>query len=156
MDREEAGLKMVQIVSKVMGVDVKKKTNKSVYVEARAICSKLLLEQKYTRTDAGVFLGKNHAMIIQYLKIFDSRIKTNVRLYEQYLKCNRIFEGEEPLDQNISSQIKLLVQKQREYDNYVRLEKIIKLISERTPKGQEDFVEMKINRMFNGLTYDRR
>lgn len=156
METNDKGSKIIQAVNRVMGLDLRMRSNKSEYVNARSICSKVLADNGYTFTDAGKIMNKHHAMIINYLKIFDERIKPNVDLYEKYLKCTRIFDGEEPLDQNISSQIKLLAQKQREYDNYVRLEKIIKLINERTPKGQEDFVEMKINRMFNGLVYDRK
>jgi hypothetical protein len=40
------------------------------------------------------------------------------------------------------------------FKRFERLESIIQLVEERTPKGQEDYVEQKINRMFNSIFFE--
>jgi hypothetical protein len=41
------------------------------------------------------------------------------------------------------------------FKRFERLDSIILLIEERTPKGQEDYVEQKIYRMFNSIIFNQ-
>ena len=58
----------------------------------------------------------------------------------------------------LESSIKELVEIKNEYERHFnkikRIDSIVQLIEQRTPKGEEEYVESKINRMFNSIVYN--
>jgi hypothetical protein len=58
----------------------------------------------------------------------------------------------------LESSLKEILEKKNEYERYFnkikRLDSIVQLIEQRTPKGEEEYVESKINRMFNSIIYN--
>jgi hypothetical protein len=155
MEKEKEMLKIKKAIQRVMGVDVHVKTRKLNFFYSKLMYVRMLRELHYTYAEISEDLGYTFSNAIHQNKAFDKRIKSKKHLYDKYLECKLIFEGNEILGQDVPNKIQLLIDKENEFKKYNRLLKIMKLIHERTPKGQEDFVEMKINRMFNGLTYDR-
>jgi chromosomal replication initiation ATPase DnaA len=160
--------KLKEIVSQVFETDINIKTRKRNNVEARMIFSKILREDGSTLQAIGKAINKDHATIIYYVNQASSLIKQSIELSNKYLECKNCFinnldvvlpqmKYDELKDEVI--ELKLLVNQltseRREIikvqEKYNRIKKIINLVAERTHVGKEEFIERKINQMFNGI-----
>jgi hypothetical protein len=60
--------------------------------------------------------------------------------------------------QLLKSSIEKMTTERDRYEKYFkkiqRIDSIVQLIEERTPRGEEEYVESKINRMFNSIVFN--
>ena len=129
--------KLKDIVSKVFDTDINIKTRKRNNVEARMIFSKILREDGNTFESIGNAINKDHSTIVYYVNQASVLIKQSIELSDKYLECKNCYIDN--LD---------VVLPQMKYDE---LKNIINLVAERTHVGKEEFIERKINQMFNGI-----
>lgn len=157
------------IINGVFSVNIMKKSREMKYVDARLIYAKILRDRGYTLKSIGKSINKDHTTVIHYMSQVDHLLKHNFELMEKYLICKDSFiKGREPMLQNsneldlqmtiinLKSHIDELILERNAVlkmdEKYKRLRKIIELIDNRTPKGDESFIERQINHMFNGFT----
>ena len=160
--------KLKEIVSKVFGTDINIKTRKRNNVEARMIFSKILREDGNTFESIGKAINKDHSTIVYYVNQASVLIKQSIELSDKYLECKNCYidnldvvlpqmKYDELKDEVV--ELKFLVNKLASERNeiikvqekYNRIKKIINLVAERTHVGKEEFIERKINQMFNGI-----
>jgi len=160
--------KLKEIVSKVFETNINIKTRKRNNVEARMIFSKILREDGNTFESIGKAINKDHSTIVYYVNQASSLIKQSIELSDKYLECKNCYidnldvvlpqmKYDELKDEVV--ELKLLVNQltseRREIikvqEKYNRIKKIINLVAERTHVGKEEFIERKINQMFNGI-----
>ena len=160
--------KLKEIVSKVFGTDINIKTRKRNNVEARMIFSKILREDGNTFESIGKAINKDHSTIVYYVNQASVLIKQSIELSDKYLECKNCYIDnldvvlpQMKYDELKSEVIELkflcnrLATERNEIikvqEKYNRIKKIINLVAERTHFGKEEFVERKINEMFNGI-----
>ena len=160
--------KLKEIVSKVFGTDINIKTRKRNNVEARMIFSKILREDGNTFESIGKAINKDHSTIVYYVNQASVLIKQSIELSDKYLECKNCYIDN--LDvvlpqmkydelKNEVLELKLLINQLtierneiiKVQEKYNRIKKIINLVAERTHVGKEEFIERKINQMFNGI-----
>ena len=160
--------KLKDIVSQVFGTDISTKTRKRNNVEARMIFSKILREDGNTFESIGKAINKDHSTIVYYVNQASVLIKQSIELSDKYLECKNCYIDN--LDvvlpqmkydelKNEVIELKLLINQLtierneiiKVQEKYNRIKKIINLVAERTHLGKEEFVERKINEMFNGI-----
>jgi len=160
--------KLKEIVSKVFETNINIKTRKRNNVEARMIFSKILREDGNTFESIGKAINKDHSTIVYYVNQASVLIKQSIELSDKYLECKNCYidnldvvlpqmKYDELKDEVV--ELKLLVNQltseRREIikvqEKYNRIKKIINLVAERTHVGKEEFIERKINQMFNGI-----
>ena len=160
--------KLKEIVSKVFDTDINIKTRKRNNVEARMIFSKILREDGNTFESIGKAINKDHSTIVYYVNQASVLIKQSIELSDKYLECKNCYidnldvvlpqmKYDELKDEVV--ELKFLVNKLASERNeiikvqekYNRIKKIINLVAERTHVGKEEFIERKINQMFNGI-----
>jgi hypothetical protein len=160
--------KLKEIVSQVFGTDINIKTRKRNNVEARMIFSKILREDRKTFQYIGNAINKDHATIMYYVNQASILIKQSIELSDKYLECKNCYIDN--LDvvlpqmkydelKNEVLELKLLINQLtiernktiKVQEKYNRIKKIINLVAERTHVGKEEFIERKINEMFNGI-----
>jgi len=160
--------KLKEIVSQVFDTDINIKTRKRNNVEARMIFSKILREDGSTFESIGKAINKDHSTIVYYVNQASSLIKQSIELSDKYLECKNCYidnldvvlpqmKYDELKDEVV--ELKFLVNKLASERNeiikvqekYNRIKKIINLVAERTHVGKEEFIERKINQMFNGI-----
>jgi chromosomal replication initiation ATPase DnaA len=160
--------KLKEIVSKVFDTNINIKTRKRNNVEARMIFSKILREDGNTFESIGKAINKDHSTIVYYVNQASVLIKQSIELSDKYLECKNCYidnldvvlpqmKYDELKDEVV--ELKLLVNQltseRREIikvqEKYNRIKKIINLVAERTHVGKEEFIERKINQMFNGI-----
>ena len=160
--------KLKEIVSKVFETNINIKTRKRNNVEARMIFSKILREDGNTFESIGNAINKDHSTIVYYVNQASVLIKQSIELSDKYLECkncyinnldvvspeikydemkNKISELNSLVNQ-LTSERKEIIKVQKKYN---RIKKIINLVAERTHFGKEEFIERKINEMFNGI-----
>ena len=160
--------KLKEIVSQVFETDINIKTRKRNNVEARMIFSKILREDGSTLQAIGKAINKDHSTVIYYVNQASNLIKQSIELSNKYLECKNCYINN--LDvvlpqmkydelKNEVVELKALINQLTEERNeiikvkekYNRIKKIINLVAERTHVGKEEFIEKKINQMFNGI-----
>lgn len=150
------------IIENVLQVDIKKKSRMRNLIDARYIYTKILRDRGHTCTAIGKYIGKDHTTIVHYSNKMDALLSRDELLAEKYIKCKNALQKERPvIEENLSdrvvflkSEVEKLVAERKKFNNmyerYMRLVDIIRLIDQRTPKGSEDVVYDKINKLFNG------
>ena len=160
--------KLKEIVSKVFDTNINIKTRKRNNVEARMIFSKILREDGNTFESIGNAINKDHSTIVYYVNQASTLIKQSIELSDKYLECKNCYIDN--LDvvlpqmkydelKNEALELKLLINQLtierneiiKVQEKYNRIKKIINLVAERTHVGKEEFIERKINQMFNGI-----
>jgi len=160
--------KLKEIVSQVFDTDINIKTRKRNNVEARMIFSKILREDGSTFESIGKAINKDHSTIVYYVNQASSLIKQSIELSDKYLECKNCYidnldvvlpqmKYDELKDEVV--ELKLLINQLtiernktiKVQEKYNRIKKIINLVAERTHVGKEEFIERKINQMFNGI-----
>jgi len=160
--------KLKEIVSQVFETNINIKTRKRNNVEARMIFSKILREDGNTFESIGKAINKDHSTIVYYVNQASSLIKQSIELSDKYLECKNCYIDN--LDvvlpqmkydelKNEVLELKLLINQLtiernktiKVQEKYNRIKKIINLVAERTHVGKEEFIERKINQMFNGI-----
>lgn len=160
--------KLKEIVSKVFDTNINIKTRKRNNVEARMIFSKILREDGNTFESIGNAINKDHSTIVYYVNQASVLIKQSIELSDKYLECKNCYIDN--LDvvlpqmkydelKNEAIELKLLINQLtierneiiKVQEKYNRIKKIINLVAERTHVGKEEFIERKINQMFNGI-----
>ena len=160
--------KLKEIVSKVFDTNINIKTRKRNNVEARMIFSKILREDGNTFESIGNAINKDHSTIVYYVNQASVLIKQSIELSDKYLECKNCYIDN--LDvvlpqmkydelKNEALELKLLINQLtierneiiKVQEKYNRIKKIINLVAERTHVGKEEFIERKINQMFNGI-----
>ena len=163
LKKESESLK--EIIKEVAGVNIMKTSRIRTYVDARMIYSKILRDRGYTLGSIGRTIMKDHTMIIHYLSNVDTFINTDKEMIEMYAMCcakfYEIYSSDEEYNvfalqkkvAALTSRINELTLQQNSppviEPPYGRLNKIVEMINERTPKGKEDVVDRKINAIFN-------
>ena len=160
--------KLKEIVSQVFDTNINIKTRKRNNVEARMIFSKILREDGNTFESIGNAINKDHSTIVYYVNQASVLIKQSIELSDKYLECKNCYIDN--LDvvlpqmkydelKNEAIELKLLINQLtierneiiKVQEKYNRIKKIINLVAERTHVGKEEFIERKINQMFNGI-----
>ena len=160
--------KLKEIVSKVFDTNINIKTRKRNNVEARMVFSKILREDGNTFESIGNAINKDHSTIVYYVNQASVLIKQSIELSDKYLECKNCYIDN--LDvvlpqmkydelKNEVLELKLLINQLtierneiiKVQEKYNRIKKIINLVAERTHVGKEEFIERKINQMFNGI-----
>jgi chromosomal replication initiation ATPase DnaA len=132
------------------------------------IFSKILREDRKTFQYIGNAINKDHATIMYYVNQASILIKQSIELSDKYLECKNCYIDN--LDvvlpqmkydelKNEVLELKLLINQLtiernktiKVQEKYNRIKKIINLVAERTHVGKEEFIERKINEMFNGI-----
>ena len=160
--------KLKEIVSKVFETNINIKTRKRNNVEARMIFSKILREDGNTFESIGNAINKDHSTIVYYVNQASVLIKQSIELSNKYLECkncyinnldvvlpqmkydelkNEVVELKALINQLTTERNEIIKVKEK----YNRIKKIINLVAERTHVGKEEFIERKINQMFNGI-----
>ena len=160
--------KLKEIVSKVFDTNINIKTRKRNNVEARMIFSKILREDGNTFESIGNAINKDHSTIVYYVNQASVLIKQSIELSDKYLECkncyidnldvvlpqmkydelkNEVVELKALINQLTTERNEIIKVKEK----YNRIKKIINLVAERTHVGKEEFIEKKINQMFNGI-----
>ena len=160
--------KLKEIVSKVFDTNINIKTRKRNNVEARMIFSKILREDGNTFESIGKAINKDHSTIVYYVNQASVLIKQSIELSDKYLECKNCYIDnldvvlpQMKYDELKSEVVELkflcnrLATERNEIikvqEKYNRIKKIINLVAERTHFGKEEFIERKINEMFNGI-----
>jgi len=163
--------KTLEFVCDFLGFDINQKSRKRYIVEGRMMYAKLM--KRYTNvslSDIGKSIDKDHATIIHYLKNFAYIKKADHQFASKFDMMSDSYEefreswfNDERFDEKrkirfLESSIKELLEKKNEYEKYFRrierIDSIVQMIEERTPKGEEEYVESKINRMFNSIIFN--
>lgn len=163
--------KTLEFVSDFLGFDLTQKCRKRYIVEGRMMYAKLM--KRYTNvslSDIGRAIGKDHATVIHYINNFTYLKKTDQQfackfdmMADTYEEFRETWFDDVKFDDKrkikvLESSLKELVDKKNEYERYFnkikRIDSIVQLIEQRTPKGEEEYVESKINRMFNSIVYN--
>jgi hypothetical protein len=153
---------LVDIINSVFEVDVKKKSGKREYVDARYAFSKIMTDRGYSITLLSNYIKKHHSTIIYYRNSACDLLETNDIFLGKYIACRDKFlsgkgdtikiSNKEELINQIDTLILEKSNLQKRLEKYKRLDNIIEFIDSRTPKGKESFMLRKINLMINGLT----
>lgn len=155
------------IVEGELDINIYGDSRKRNLVDARIIYAKLSREYNYSFKSIGEPIGKDHSTIIHYMKNFDWLFSSDTEFREMYIYLKekvkdiipKIKDNQEIKIINNSmmlhKQIESLSLENQKYLSdkikYDRLQKILWLINDRTPYGQEDYVESKLNNFFNSL-----
>jgi len=160
--------KLKEIVSQVFGTDINIKTRKRNNVEARMIFARILREDGNTFESIGKAINKDHSTIVYYVNQASNLIKQSIELSDKHLECKSCYINnldvvlpQMKYDELKSEVVELkflcnrLATERNEIikvqEKYNRIKKIINLVAERTHVGKEEFIERKINEMFNGI-----
>lgn len=171
MDKNFEATKTFEFVNDFFGFDISIKSRKRSIVEARMMYAKLM--KVYTNTsltEIGLLINKDHATIIHYLKNFRHIKKQDREFSNKYDILSEVYEDfrkswfdlerfdDKKRIQVLESSLKSALDKKELYENYIkkikRIDSIVQLIEERTPRGEEEYVESKINRMFNSIIFN--
>lgn len=164
-------IKTVEFVNEFFGVDISSKSRKREIVEARMMYAKLMKRYtKHSLSAIGAPIGRDHSMIIHYNKNFAWLKKSEPEFARKFDTLNDMYEefreawfDAERFDEKskilfLQKALNAEQEKVERYEKYInkiqRLDSIIQLIDERTPKGEEEYAEQKINRMFNSIIFN--
>lgn len=155
------------IVEGELDISIFGDSRKRNLVDARIIYAKIAREYNYSFKSIGVNIGKDHSTIVHYMKNFDWLFSSDTDFREMYIylkekikevlpniKDNqeiKIINNSMVLHKQIES---LSLENEKYLSNklkYERLQKILWVINDRTPVGQEEYVESKLHNFFNSL-----
>ena len=155
------------IVEGELDINIFGDSRKRNLVDARIIYAKIARESNHSYKSIGKHIGKDHATIIHYMKNFDWLFSSNTEFRETYIYLKEKFMEMKPKLKDIQEikiinnsmmlhkQIESLSLKNEKYLSeklkYDRLQKILWIINDRTPIGQEDYVEARLHNFFNSL-----
>lgn len=155
------------IVEGELDINIFGDSRKRNLVDARIIYAKIARENNHSYKSIGKHIGKDHATIIHYMKNFDWLFSSNTEFRETYIYLKEKFMEMKPKLKDIQEikiinnsmmlhkQIESLSLKNEKYLSeklkYDRLQKILWVINDRTPIGQEDYVEARLHNFFNSL-----
>jgi hypothetical protein len=155
------------IVEGELDINIFGDSRKRNLVDARIIYAKIARESNHSYKSIGKHIGKDHATIIHYMKNFDWLFSSNTEFRETYIYLKEKFMEMKPKLKDIQEikiinnsmmlhkQIESLSLKNEKYLSeklkYDRLQKILWVINDRTPIGQEDYVEARLHNFFNSL-----
>lgn len=155
------------IVEGELDINIFGDSRKRNLVDARIIYAKIARENNHSYKSIGDHIGKDHATIIHYMKNFDWLFNSSTEFRETYIYLKQKFMEIKPKLKDIQEikiinnsmmlhkQIESLSLENQQYLSdkikYDRLQRILWLINDRTPYGQEDYVESKLNNFFNSL-----
>jgi hypothetical protein len=164
-------VKTLDFVEEFVGFKICNKSRKRPIVEARMMYAKLM--KRYTRcslSEIGRYIEKDHATVIHYLDNFTWLKKTDqgfstkfdllTDMYEDFRKA--WFDDDVYDDKKKIKFLEVALEKTNYEKNILdiyfkkiqRIDSIIQLIEQRTPRGEEEYVEAKINRMFNSIIFN--
>ena len=163
--------KTVEFVNEFFGVDISSRSRKREIVEARMMYAKLMKRySKHSLSAIGAPIGRDHSMIIHYTKNFAWLKKSEPEFARKFDTLNDMYEefravwfSEDRYDDKskivfLQNALSAEQEKVERYEKYLskiqRLDSIIQLIEQRTPKGEEEYAEQKINRMFNSIIFN--
>lgn len=163
--------KTLDFFESFFGFKLSDKSRKKNIVEARMMYAKIMKRHtNMSLTDIGRSIEKDHATIIHYLNNFSWFKKADVNFSSTFDILSEMFDDfkktwldDVKYDDGrkvffLESQVKTLREEKDSYDKYMRrmkrIDSIIQLIEERTPRGEEEYVESKINRMFNSIVFN--
>ena len=164
-------VKTLDFVEEFVGFKICNKSRKRPIVEARMMYSRLM--KHYTRcslSEIGRYIDKDHATIIHYLDNFSWLKKTDqgfsskydllLDMYEDFRKVwfdDAVYDDKKKI-KFLEAALDKVTEERNKYELYFkrleRLDSIIQLIEERTPKNEEEYAEQKINRMFNSIVFN--
>lgn len=155
------------IVEGELDISIFGNSRKRNLVDARIIYAKIAREYNYSFKSIGVNIGKDHATIIHYMKNFDWLFSSDTKFRDTYMYLKEKIKDELPnIKDNqeikiinnsmvLHKQIESLSLENEKYLSnklkYERLQKILWVINDRTPVGQEEYVEAKLHNFFNSL-----
>jgi hypothetical protein len=155
------------IVEGELDINIFGDSRKRNLVDARIIYAKIARESNHSYKSIGKHIGKDHATIIHYMKNFDWLFSSNTEFRETYIYLKEKFMEMKPKLKDIQEikiinnsmmlhkQIESLSLKNEKYLSeklkYDRLQKILWIINDRTPIGQEEYVEARLHNFFNSL-----
>ena len=84
---------LIEIVNGVYDVDIKTKSRKRNIIDARTVFYHLLYNEGYSLTDIGRAINKNHATVINGLRLFEIILKTDVQFNTNYNVCKSHFKA---------------------------------------------------------------
>lgn len=167
-DEDKAQL-LGDIVSNAFGADVFENIRLRQNVNARMIFSKILSDEGLSSSEIGRMLNKTHATILHYNKKLHFFLKYDQALNQKYIRClhqynnksiNTLSKGK-LLDDiyNLKNELSELQElydlskksSKEESRNEDRLLGIYKIIKDRTKIGDEDEMEIRINRLYNTI-----
>jgi hypothetical protein len=155
------------IVEGELDISIFGDSRKRPLVDARIIYAKIAREYNHSYKSIGENIGKDHATIIHYMKNFDWLFSSNTEFRETYIYLKEKFREIKPKLKDIQEikiinnsmmlhkQIESLSLENEKYLSeklkYDRLQRILWVINDRTPIGQEEYVESKLHNFFNSL-----
>ena len=165
---EKEMLDLQGIVKNVFLVSVLRKDRRQDTVNARMVYSKILRDRGHTLVSIGRSIKKDHSTILNHTSKADFIINHDKTIMEKYMICKELFLKErEPIvkdakERDLHMTITKLNNKindlnlemqtlKAENSKIKRLKRIIDSIDSKTSIGREDFIESKINFMFNDL-----
>ena len=83
---------LIEIVNGVYDVDIRHKSRKRNIIDARTVFYNLLYNEGYSLTDIGRAMNKNHATVINGLKLFEVILKTDIQFNTNYNVCKAHFK----------------------------------------------------------------
>jgi len=164
-------VKTLDFVEDFVGFKICNKSRKRPIVEARMMYAKLM--KRYTRcslSEIGRYIEKDHATVIHYLdnfiwlkktdQAFSTKFDLLTEMYEDFRKA--WFDDDVYDDKKKIKFLEVALEKTNYEKNILdtyfkkiqRIDSIIQLIEQRTPRGEEEYVEAKINRMFNSIIFN--
>lgn len=155
------------VVEGELDINIFGASRKRNLVDARIIYAKIAREYDYSFKSIGRNIGKDHATIIHYMKNFDWLFTSDTKFRETYIYLKEKIKDVLPNVKDnqeikiinnsmmLHKQIESLSLENEKYLSdklkYERLQKILWLINDRTPIGQEEYVESKLHNFFNSL-----
>jgi|TARA_R110000868_G_scaffold386052_1_gene654177 hypothetical protein len=163
--------KTLEFVNDFFGFDISVKSRKREIVEGRMMYAKLMKRySNHSLSAIGAPINKDHATIIHYNNNFAWLKKNNVEfarkfeiLNDMYDEFRAVWFNEDRFDEKskiifLQKALNAEQEKVENYEKYLnrikRLDSIIQLIEQRTPRGEEEYAEQKINRMFNSIIFN--
>jgi len=163
-------VKTLDFVEEFVGFKICNKSRKRPIVEARMMYAKLM--KRYTRcslSEIGRYIERDHATVIHYLDNFTWLKKTDqgfsskfdllTDMYEDFRKAwfdDDVYDDKKKI-KFLEVALENTTDERNKYEAYFkrleRLDSIIQLLDQRIPKGEEEYAEQKINRMFNSIIF---
>ncbi len=160
-----------QSVEDAFEVDIHSRKREREIVNARITFAHILFERGYNKSMIGRYLNKNHATIIHYCKNCEGYLRTDKLFAEKFKQTQKNYKknfdpvyqmDRERLKKEVFSLRKELnvvnceretLKNEREdaLNDHSRMDKIFRVLEQRTKHGTEDWIERKLNTWFNGV-----
>lgn len=119
---------LIKAIKEVTGVDLKTKTRKYRFIEARMLYYKILRDNGFTLSEIGNTLNKNHATVLHSLNTFDTIISIDKDLKDKYKMVKRLIEPEKINKVVLEEEVKTLREELRRYTQFQCLNKLMLLL----------------------------